>query len=83
MPFFAPAAEGRKSCRLCRQHSPQTKARLATYRNLSNRLRTHGRILRRPSPDLKTTDSTPGPSATATFALAKEARAGMHRYQEM
>lgn len=78
MPFFAqPAAGGRKSLRLRQRqrHSPQTAARIAAYRNLSNRLRSHGRILRRPSPDLDASGSTTGPSPTgptptSTFALA-------------
>ena len=78
MPFFAqPAAGGRKSLRLRQQqrHSPQTAARIAAYRNLSNRLRSHGRILRRPSPDLDASGSPTGPSPTgatptSTFALA-------------
>ena len=83
MPFFAqPAAGGRKSLRLRQRqrHSPQTAARIAAYRNLSNRLRSHGRILRRPSPDLDASGSPTGPSPTgpsptgptptSTFALA-------------
>ena len=78
MPFFAqPAAGGRKSLRLRQRqrHSPQTAARIAAYRNLSNRLRSHGRILRRPSPDLDASGSPTGPSPTGptptlTFALA-------------
>ena len=78
MPFFAqPAAGGRKSLRLRQRqrHSPQTAARIAAYRNLSNRLRSHGRILRRPSPDLDASASPTGPSPTgptptSTFALA-------------
>jgi hypothetical protein len=76
MPFFAqPAAGGRKSLRLRQRqrHSPQTAARIAAYRNLSNQL--HGRILRRPSPDLDASGSPTGPSPTgpspiSTFALA-------------
>ena len=76
MPFFAqPAAGGRKSLRLRQRqrHSPQTAARIAAYRNLSNRLRSHGRILRRPSPDLDASGSgtgPTGPSPISTFALA-------------
>jgi hypothetical protein len=49
---------------------PQTPARIAAYRNLSNRLCTHGRFLRQPSPDLDATGSPTGPSPTATFASA-------------
>jgi hypothetical protein len=85
MPFFAqPAAGGRKSLHLRQRqrHSPQTTARIAAYRNLSNRLRSHGRILCRPSPDLDasgspeitgpspTGPSPTGPSPISTFALA-------------
>ncbi len=73
MPFFAqPAAGGRKSLRLRQRqrHSTQTAARIAAYRNLSNRLCSHARILWRPSPDLDASGSPTGPSPTLTFALA-------------